>query len=191
MWGGEASRLVAVFRDVTERKKAERWLTQLALHDALTGLPNRANFEQHVEDALARRRRSGGQLALMLMDVDMFKRVNDSLGHAAGDLLLAAYAKRLKGAVRESDFVARLGGDEFTIVAEGLKGAEDATPIAEKVLAAMRDPLELDGHSVTASASIGVALYREGDTLKTLMHRADVALYEAKGAGRARYSLER
>jgi diguanylate cyclase (GGDEF)-like protein/PAS domain S-box-containing protein len=191
MWGGEAPRLVAVFRDITERKKAERWLTQLALHDALTGLPNRANFDQHVEDAFARLRRSGGQLALMLMDVDRFKRVNDSLGHAAGDLLLAAFAKRIKGAVRESDFVARVGGDEFTIVTEGLRGTEDATAIAEKVLAAMRDPLDVDGNTLKASASIGIALYSEGDTPKTLMHRADVALYEAKGAGRARYSLEK
>jgi diguanylate cyclase (GGDEF)-like protein/PAS domain S-box-containing protein len=191
MWSGEAPRLVVVFRDITERKKAERWLTQLALHDALTRLPNRASFEQHVEDALARRRRGGGQLALMLMDVDSFKRVNDSLGHAAGDLLLVAFARRLKAAVRESDFVARIGGDEFTIVAEGLKGTEDATPIAEKVLAAMREPLEVDGHSLATSASIGVALFREGDTLKTLMRRADMALYEAKGAGRARYSLEK
>jgi diguanylate cyclase (GGDEF)-like protein/PAS domain S-box-containing protein len=191
MWGGEAPRLVAVFRDITERKKAERWLTQLALHDALTSLPNRANFEQHLEDALARRRRSGGQLALMLMDVDRFKRVNDSFGHAAGDLLLVAFARRLKAAVRESDFVARIGGDEFTIVTEGLKSLEDAIPIAEKVVAAMRDPLEVDGRPLPASASIGVALYREGDTLKTLMHRADVALYEAKGGGRARYSLEK
>ncbi len=191
MGGGETLRLVAVFRDVTERKKAERWLTQLALHDALTGLPNRANFEQHVEDAFARLRRSGGRLALMLMDVDRFKRVNDSLGHAAGDLLLVTFAKRLKSAVRESDFVARFGGDEFTIVTEGLRGTEDATAIAEKVLAAMRDPLDVDGTTLKASASIGIALYSDGDTPKTLMHRADVALYEAKGAGRARYFLER
>jgi diguanylate cyclase (GGDEF)-like protein/PAS domain S-box-containing protein len=189
MWGGEAPRLVAVFRDITERKKAERRLTQLALHDSLTGLPNRVNFGQHVEEAFARRRRSGGQLALMIADVDKLKPVNDTLGHAAGDMLLTAFAKRLKGAVRESDFVARIGGDEFTIVTEGLKGREDAAAIAEKVLAAMRHPIEVDGRTLPASASIGVALYREGDTLKTLMHRADVALYEAKGAGRARYCL--
>jgi diguanylate cyclase (GGDEF)-like protein/PAS domain S-box-containing protein len=191
MWSGKAPRLVVVFRDITERKKAERWLTQLALHDALTGLPNRANFEQHVGDALARRRRGGGGLALMIVDVDGLKPVNDSLGHAAGDLLLSAFAKRLKSAVRESDFVARIGGDEFTIFTEGLKGREDAAAIAEKVLAAMREPLDLDGNTLKTSASIGIALYSDGDTPKTLMHRADVALYEAKGAGRARYSLEK
>jgi diguanylate cyclase (GGDEF)-like protein/PAS domain S-box-containing protein len=189
MGGGKTPQLVAVFRDITERKAAEQRLSQLALHDALTGLPNRANFEGHIADALARRRRSGGQLALMVLDMDNFKRVNDSLGHAAGDLLLAAFAKRLQGALREVDLVARLGGDEFTVIAEGLKDAGDAVAIADKIIATMRDPIDIDGHTLYASTSIGLALCREGDTAQTLMKRADAAMYEAKGAGRARYRL--
>jgi diguanylate cyclase (GGDEF)-like protein/PAS domain S-box-containing protein len=189
MGGGKTPQLVVVFRDITERKATEQRLTQLALHDALTGLPNRANFEQHLPDALARRRRSGGQLALMVLDVDKFKKVNDSLGHAAGDLLLVAFAKRLQGALRESDLVARLGGDEFTVIGEGLKDTGDAVAIADKIIAAMRDPIDIDGHALSASTSIGLALCRDGDTPQTLMQRADKALYEAKGAGRARYCL--
>jgi diguanylate cyclase (GGDEF)-like protein/PAS domain S-box-containing protein len=186
---GKTPQLVVVFRDITERKAAEQRLTQLALHDALTGLPNRANFEQHLADALARRRRSGGQLALMVLDVDNFKKVNDSLGHAAGDLLLIAFAKRLQGALREIDLVARLGGDEFTVIAEGLKDSGDAVAIADKVIATMRDPIDVDGRALSASTSIGLALYREGDTAPTLMQRADKAMYQAKRAGRARYRL--
>src|SRR5882672_10667764 len=186
--GGETPHLVAIFRDITERKRAERRLVQLALHDGLTGLPNRANFEQRVEDAFARRL-GAGQLALMVLDLDKFKDVNDSLGHAAGDSLLAAFAKRLRAALRDSDLVARLGGDEFTIVAENLKGPKDAIAIAGKVLAAMREPFDIDGRSLAVTISIGIALYREEDTPQTLMKRADVALYEAKGAGRARYYI--
>jgi diguanylate cyclase (GGDEF)-like protein/PAS domain S-box-containing protein len=189
MSGGPTPQLVVVFRDITERKAAEQRLAQLALHDPLTGLPNRANFEQHLADALARRRRSGGQLALMVLDVDHFKKVNDSLGHAAGDLLLIAFAQRLQGALREIDLVARLGGDEFTLVVEGLKDSGDAVAVADKVIATMRDPIDVDGQALSISTSIGIALHREGDTAQTLMQRADKAMYQAKRAGRARYRL--
>jgi diguanylate cyclase (GGDEF)-like protein/PAS domain S-box-containing protein len=189
MGSGDRPQLVAVFRDITERKAAERRLSQLALNDALTGLPNRVSFEHRLDEALARRRRGGGPLALMIMDLDKFKSVNDTLGHEAGDLLLVAFAGRLQGAFREVDQVARLGGDEFTIIAENLKGVEDAVALAQKVLAAMREPFELDGRKLNTSTSVGIALYREGDSRKTLMKRADMALYEAKGAGRARYQL--
>lgn len=189
MGSGKTPQLVVIFRDITERKAAEQRLTQLALHDALTGLPNRASFEQHLNEALQRRRRSGAQLALMVLDVDRFKKVNDSLGHAAGDLLLVAFAKRLRSALRESDLVARLGGDEFTVIAEGLKDAGDAVAIADKVIATMRDPIDIDGRALSASTSIGLALCRDGDTPQALMQRADKALYEAKGAGRARYCV--
>jgi diguanylate cyclase (GGDEF)-like protein/PAS domain S-box-containing protein len=186
---GRTPQLVVVFRDITERKAAEQRLTQLALHDALTGLPNRASFERRVEEALPRRRRGAGQLALLVMDLDRFKSINDSLGHAAGDQLLIAFARRLHGALRENDLVARLGGDEFTIVAESLGNAADAAAIAEKVLAAMREPFTIENLALVVTTSIGVALYRDGDTAKTLMKRADTALYEAKDAGRARYRL--
>lgn len=187
--GVEKPQLVAVLRDVTERKEAEKRLMRLALHDALTGLPNRASFEQRIESALARCRRSGKPLALILVDLDNFKPVNDTLGHEVGDRLLVAFAVGLRGALRESDLLARLGGDEFTIVAEDLKGAEDAVAIAAKTLASLSDPLDVGGRTIRVSASIGIAVYREGDTPQTLMRRADQALYEAKGAGRARYRL--
>jgi diguanylate cyclase (GGDEF)-like protein/PAS domain S-box-containing protein len=187
--GAKTAQLVAVFRDITERKEAEKRLTRLALHDTLTGLPNRANLEQHVRGAFARCRRSGKPMALMLLDLDNFKPVNDTLGHEAGDRLLVAFVQRLKGALRESDLLARIGGDEFTIVAEDLSGAEDAAAIAAKALASLHDPLDVGGHRIPVSTSIGIALYREGDTQQTMMRRADRALYEAKGAGRARYSL--
>jgi diguanylate cyclase (GGDEF)-like protein/PAS domain S-box-containing protein len=189
MGSGRTPQLVAVFRDITERKAAEHRLSQLALHDALTGLPNRASFERRLEEALQRRRRSDAQLAIMMLDLDHFKRVNDSLGHAAGDVLLAGFAKRLVAGLRETDMVARFAGDEFTIVAEGLKSAGDVLGIAEKILAGMREPFEVDGRKLAASTSIGIALYRDGDTQQALMKRADEALYEAKGAGRARYHL--
>jgi diguanylate cyclase (GGDEF)-like protein len=189
MGSGKTPQLVVVFRDISERKAAERALAQLALHDSLTGLPNRTSFERRIEEALQRRKRSGGQLALMLLDLDYFKKVNDSLGHAAGDMLLVAFAKRLQGALREIDLVARLGGDEFTVIAEGLKDSGDAVAIADKVIATMRDPIDVDGRALPVSTSIGIALYCEGDTAQTLMQRADKAMYEAKRAGRARYRL--
>jgi len=189
MGSGEAPQLVAIFRDITERKAAEERLTQLALYDALTGLPNRASFEQRVEEALPRRRHGAGQLALMIMDLDRFKSINDSLGHAAGDQLLIAFAKRLHGTLRDNDLVARLGGDEFTIVAEALSNAGDALAIADKILGAMREPFTIENLALVVGTSIGIAIYREGDTAKTLMKRADEALYQAKGAGRARYHL--
>jgi diguanylate cyclase (GGDEF)-like protein/PAS domain S-box-containing protein len=187
--GVDKPQLVAVLRDVTERKEAEKLLMRLALHDTLTGLPNRASFEQRIESALARCRRSGKPLALILLDLDNFKPVNDTLGHEVGDRLLVAVADRLTGTLRESDLLARLGGDEFTIVAEDLKGAEDAVAIAAKTIALLSDPLDVSGHTIRVSMSIGIALYREGDTPQTLMRRADQALYDAKGAGRARYRL--
>ena len=187
--GGDIPHLVAIFRDITERKQAERQLARLALHDPLTGLPNRASFEQRVEEALPRRRKGGGHLALMMMDMDKFKSINDSLGHGAGDLLLVAFARRIQGALREEDLIARLGGDEFTIVAENLKSADDAVAIAEKVLGATREPFDIEGLALVVTTSIGIALYRDGDTAESLMKRADSALYEAKSAGRARYRI--
>jgi diguanylate cyclase (GGDEF)-like protein/PAS domain S-box-containing protein len=185
----QASQLVVVFRDITQRKQAEERLTQLALHDSLTGLPNRPYFEQRFDETLARCRRSGEPLALMILDLDNFKPVNDTLGHEVGDQLLIAFTRHLKAALRESDLLARIGGDEFTIVVEGVKEREDAAAIADKLLASLRDPLDVAGHAIVVSASIGIALCHEGDTAQGLMKRADQALYEAKRAGRARYQI--
>ena len=187
--GAAGPQLVAVFRDITERKRAEERLTALALRDALTGLANREHFNRRLEEAFARRRRGAGEVALLFLDLDRFKLVNDTLGHEVGDGLLGAFAARLGAAVRETDLVARLGGDEFTVVLEGLTDPADAAGVAEKVLAAMRVPIEVGTHAMTASVSIGIAVCREGDTPRMLMRRADAALYEAKRAGRARYHV--
>jgi diguanylate cyclase (GGDEF)-like protein/PAS domain S-box-containing protein len=181
------ARLVAVFRDISERKRAEERLTQLALFDDLTGLANRVSFNRRLQDAIARRRRSEDLLAVLYLDLDKLKPVNDTLGHDAGDALLVAFAKRLTAAVRETDLVARLGGDEFGIVMEGLKAPENATSVVNKIFLSLRDPVEIGGNRLVASTSIGIALYRSGDTRETLMKRADSALYEAKGAGRGRH----
>ncbi len=189
MVGAAGPQLVAVFRDITERKRAEERLTALALRDALTGLANREHFNRRLEEAFARRRRGAGELALLFLDLDRFKEVNDTLGHETGDGLLAAFAARLSAVVRETDMVARLGGDEFTVVLEGLAESADAAGVAAKILAAMRLPIEVGPHAVNTSTSIGIAVCRDGDTPRTLMRRADAALYEAKHAGRARYHV--
>ncbi len=185
-----APQLVTVFRDITARKQAEERLTRLALHDSLTGLPNRPYFEERFAEIVARCRRNGEPLALMILDLDNFKPVNDTLGHDVGDQLLVAFGRRLKSALRESDLLARFGGDEFTLVVEGVKGTEDAAAIVEKLFAKLRDPLDATGHPIVVSASIGVALCRASDDPQAIMKRADQALYEAKRAGRARYHID-
>jgi diguanylate cyclase (GGDEF)-like protein/PAS domain S-box-containing protein len=189
MTGAAGPQLVTVFRDITERKRAEEQLTALALHDPMTGVANREHFNRRLEEAFARRRRGGGALALLFLDLDRFKLVNDGLGHEVGDGLLTGFAARLSASVRETDFVSRLGGDEFTVILENLTEPADAAGVAEKVLAAMRAPIAVGAHALAASVSIGIAVCREGDTPRTLMRRADAALYEAKGAGRARYHV--
>jgi diguanylate cyclase (GGDEF)-like protein/PAS domain S-box-containing protein len=189
MAGVRGPQLVAVFRDITERKQAEDRLTALALRDPLTGVANREHFNQRLEEAFARRRRSGAALALLYLDVDRFKKVNDTLGHEVGDRILVTFAQRLVAAVRETDLVARVGGDEFTIVLEDLSSPQDAVAVAEKILAAMRERVQAGADMLELSTSIGVAVCRDADTPHGLRRRADTALYDAKAAGRGRYRL--
>jgi diguanylate cyclase (GGDEF)-like protein/PAS domain S-box-containing protein len=173
-------------RDVSERVELEGRLRHQAFHDTLTGLANRALFEDRLAQALVRGLRGGGLPAVLFIDLDDFKTVNDSLGHAAGDELLQAVAARLDAAVRAQDTVARLGGDEFAVLLEDLAGADEALTLAERVGAALAPPLALAGREVRPSASIGVARAERGEaTAEELLRNADVAMYAAKERGKA------
>ncbi len=187
---GQALRLVGTDTDITERKLAEEQLRQRAEFDALTGLPNRALFNDRLAGAIERARRSGKVLALLFLDIDHLKGINDSRGHGAGDELLTIAAERLLGAVRSVDTVARLAGDEFTVILEGLNEPADAEAVALKLVEAMRPAMRLGGALVHVSTSVGLALLEPGDSdPASLLRRADEALYAAKRAGRDRYAV--
>ena len=172
-------------RDVTERRQARRALEHQALHDSLTGLPNRVLLHDRVDQAIRLAHRQHSPLALMILDVDHFKEVNDSYGHQAGDKLLELVGRRLIDVVRETDTVARLGGDEFAVV---LLGADEAAAavIAGKLLKALERPFEIQGRALDVGASIGIATYpQHADSSETLLRRADIAMYVAKRSRRA------
>ena len=175
------------FRDVSERKVLEEQLRQLAFHDPLTLLANRSLFRNRVEHALMLAHRSQQLIAVMFLDLDNFKNVNDSLGHAAGDRLLQAVAQRLVKSTRPSDTVARLGGDEFAILLEGIATADDVERIAATITQSFNAPLLLDGTETAMAASIGVAYSQAGDDTEQLLRNADIAMYNAKAAGKARF----
>jgi len=179
-WRGERAFLV-MLHDITERKEAEARIQHMAFHDALTGLPNRSLFHYRRRLAISRARRTGKRAAVMFMDLDRFKDVNDTLGHEVGDELLKAVAQRLPRCVRETDTVARMGGDEFTVLLEGIDVMEQATLIAGKVHSCLGESVTIQGHRLTPSPSIGISLYPEsGGDAETLLRRADSAMYHAK-----------
>lgn len=181
---------VVAMHDVTERRALQDRLAHQALHDALTGLPNRALFHDRLEHALTRVKRGDGGVAVLFMDLDNLKVVNDSLGHTAGDQLLIILAGRLRGCLRPVDTVARLGGDEFTILLEDVVNSGAPTRLAERIAEILRQPFVLSGREVYVSASIGIAL--SGPTKPypdDLLRRADVAMYKAKDAGKAQHKL--
>jgi len=176
---------VRVFTDISLLKETQKKLEQLASVDTLTGLPNRRLVQDRLERAVLRAKRQQGRLAVMFMDLDGFKGVNDTYGHDVGDLLLREVARRLCTCVRASDTIGRFGGDEFAIVLEDADLPEDAVRIGERIVAAFAAPFILNGHSVRSTASIGVALYpQNGADAMTLLKNADVAMYQAKRAGR-------
>jgi len=176
--------------DISDRKRAEEQIEFHAYHDVLTNLPNRKLFTDRLTQSLSRARRSGKPLAVMFVDLDHFKSINDTLGHEAGDELLLEMARRLRANVRDDDTVARLGGDEFTIILAELRQPEDAIGVAEKLIAAIEQPLPIAGTSIEVSASIGIALYpNDGTDAESLLRNADSAMYRAKEAGRNTYQL--
>jgi diguanylate cyclase (GGDEF)-like protein len=190
--GGHGSRRVGIlFNDISARRKIEQELLTTARHDKLTGLANRAMFEEYLPRALSRSERGRQSLALLFLDLDNFKAVNDELGHPAGDMLLRSVAQRLLASVRAGDLVCRIGGDEFTIIQENCEpGHMEA--LAQRIIQAMSAPVEFAGRPIRISTSIGIVTYPEcGDDGETLIQRADAAMYAAKKDGGSRSTIWR
>lgn len=178
---------VLAFRDVTIQVSAERELTQRALYDQLTGLPNRRLFLDRLDHALRASQRDNAAHTVLFLDVDAFKRINDNLGHQAGDQLLRVVASRLVGLTRACDTVSRFGGDEFTVLLEGSGELRHAEALARGILATLREPIDLgDGRKVVTTASVGIAITHPLDTPDDVLHNADLAMYQAKTAGSGR-----
>jgi diguanylate cyclase (GGDEF)-like protein/PAS domain S-box-containing protein len=185
---GQIEGYLATFLDITDRKRREARIRWRAEHDALTDLLNRAQFEARLADAVRVAREDGCAFALLYLDLDGFKPVNDTLGHAAGDKVLKRAAARIESAVRSSDLVARLGGDEFAIIIPGVAGPDDAARIASKLVTSLNEPFEVDGHRIQVGASIGIALFPlDAIEPDTLVAAADDAMYQAKRRGRGGY----
>jgi len=182
---GSIETVTVIAKDITERKRAEEELEYMATHDSLTGLPNRTLFTDRLTMALIQARRSQKMLAVMLLDLDYFKDVNDSLGHSVGDQLLCAVGNRLRELLRRGDTVSRVGGDEFLLLLPEIARIEDATTIAQKVVQAFRRPFVLDDHELHITTSIGIAIYPDdGGDADILIKNADTAMYCAKDKGR-------
>jgi len=182
---GEVVGVCSMISDITELKKIEIQLTKMTRVDPLTGLANRVQFDENIRKAIARSRRSGLPMALMYLDIDHFKAINDTLGHQAGDLALREFSKRLQASVRKTDQVARLSGDEFVVLTEEMKTVDEAEIVAFKIIQSMKPEFSLDGQLVAVTTSIGIALlHDDDDEPQSLLRRADRALYRAKTEGR-------
>ncbi|MBI4850962.1 MAG: diguanylate cyclase [Acidobacteria bacterium] len=182
---GKITNHVAIFSDITSVKLAENRLIHLAHHDVLTGLPNRLLFNDRLDQALIKSYRDDSLVAVIFIDLDRFKPINDTFGHRIGDLLLQAVAERLRGCVREEDTVARLGGDEFTIILEDVAKAQDAAKIAKKIITTLSNTFVIEGHKLNIGASIGISVFPvDGKDSETLIKHADKAMYKTKESGR-------
>lgn len=187
---GNVEQVVMVSRDITERKEMEAYILHQSFHDALTGLPNRMLLEDRMKQATANLSRQHAPVAVLFIDLDRFKDINDTLGHAAGDRLLQEVAERLGHCVREGDTVARLSGDEFVVLLAGLHDVEDAAVVADKILATVSGPCQIGGKELRVSPSIGIAIFPgDGQNMEQLLRSADTAMYHAKQDGRGRYSF--
>ncbi len=185
---GEVTHFFVIYEDITERLRSERHLSQLAMFDSLTGLPNRTQFLARLDESLTRSYRSGKSLAVMMLDLDHFKNVNDTLGHAGGDELLRIVGRCLSSTLRTSDIVARLGGDEFAVLIEDLEHTAQSFDSAQRLIESLSEPMVVLGASVQIGASIGIAVSsNQKQTSESLMRNADEALYQAKHQGRGRY----
>jgi diguanylate cyclase (GGDEF)-like protein/PAS domain S-box-containing protein len=181
---GKVVNRIGVFSDITQSKAEQETVTHQAQHDFLTNLPNRLLFRDRFKQQLAWARRNSRKFAVMYIDLDRFKPVNDTLGHQIGDLLLIAVANRLKSQVREVDTVSRFGGDEFAILVSDVTAQNDVAKLADKILAALSQPFILDGHTVNTSGSVGIAMYPDdGDDMEAILAKADAAMYRAKNGG--------
>jgi diguanylate cyclase (GGDEF)-like protein len=181
--------LVINSRDITDRKALEEQLVQQAFHDSLTGIANRALFKDRLHQSLARASRRKEKPAVLFIDLDGFKTINDSLGHAVGDELLAAVAARLRPCIRTGDTMARLGGDEFAVLLEDIEDLAAATTVAQRINEALKEPFALSQREVFISASIGIAPFVSAQDPDELLRNADIAMYMAKGAGKGRHEV--
>ncbi|MEW6736849.1 MAG: diguanylate cyclase [Acidobacteriota bacterium] len=187
---GNITNYVAIFSDITTLKLSENRLDRLAHHDALTGLPNLLLFQDRLKQALAQSYRNERMVAVLFIDLDRFKPVNDTYGHRTGDRVLQAVAERLTDSVREGDTVARVGGDEFTVIVANISNANDSVKIAQKILDVLSQPFMIEGHKLQISASIGISLYpANGQDIDELVRNADIAMYHAKKQGGNNYQF--
>lgn len=187
---GEVTNFVAVFSDITDRKHAEEKLRQLAHFDSLTGVANRYTLNKHLNSLIETASKYNQQLAVLFLDLDRFKQINDTLGHNYGDLLLKEVSFRLKGLIKNKDLIARLGGDEFVIVLSNIKHPKEAVSVAEDVVEALSSSFILNHHEVYVTTSIGISLFPlDGSSLETLLRNADKAMYKAKSKGKNQFEL--
>lgn len=189
---GELKQIVFVARDITARKQQEARLLTMAYHDPLTGLPNRRLFREHLNQALLQAKRSGGTMALLYLDIDDFKIINDTMGHDTGDAFLRVFAERVRGALREIDTCARMGGDEFTILLPVVDGPANVETVARRIFQSIQCPWDVGEYQFTATVSMGIAVYpNDGADAASLLKHVDSALYQVKGHGRNGYQFYR